>query len=315
MRVLVTGGAGFLGSHIAEGYLRDGHEVVVVDSLFRGREEYVPKGAFFYNVDLAREPAAVEKIFERHQPHLVFHYAAINGTKYFYDIPHKVFQDNMEMTINVVNAAARFPPRLFVYASSSEIYGEPLKIPTPEDHPIILEFYAERDSYAASKAFGEFYTRYVAGRRSSYLVLRIFNTYGPRMDTSEYGQVIPEFIRKVLREEEFTIIGDGTQTRAFMHVEDHVRIVKKLLETGPYNDVYNVGSSQEVAILELARIIHEIVGRPFKPVFLPPRPYDRRRRCPDITKITKATGQTPQINLYTGLRQTIKWYMDKITRM
>jgi len=110
---------------------------------------------------------------------------------------------------------------------------EQTKIPTPEDHPIIHEFYAERDSYAASKAFGELYTRYVAGRRSTYLILRIFNTYGPRMDTSEYGQVIPEFIRKVLREEEFTIIGDGTQTRAFMHVNDHAKIVKKLVETGP----------------------------------------------------------------------------------
>jgi UDP-glucuronate decarboxylase len=187
---------------------------------------------------------------------------------------------------------------------------EQTKIPTPEDHPIILEFYAERDSYAASKAFGEFYTRYVAGRRPNYLILRIFNTYGPRMDTSEYGQVIPEFIRKVLREEEFTIIGDGTQTRAFMHVDDHVRIVKRLVETGPYNDVYNVGSSQEVAILELARIMHEIVGRSFKPVFLPPRPHDRKRRCPDITKIIKATGLTPQIDLYTGLRQTTKWYME-----
>jgi len=246
--VLITGSAGFLGSHLAE-YLADlGYHVVGVDNLFRGK--YIPRKCEFHKIDLVTEFNKFLNLVKKVKPEKVIHYAAINGTKYFYDIPYKVLDMNIRMTQNVLNAIATVGATdKIVYASSSEVYGEPLQIPTPESHPILLEIHADRDSYAASKAACEFYTRLFSKEYGiKYLILRIFNTYGPRMDTSEYGQVIPEFIRKVFFEQEFTIYGDGTQTRAFMYVEDHVRLVTKLIQNTA-NVVVNVGNDEEITIL------------------------------------------------------------------
>ena len=129
------------------------------------------------------------------------------------------------------------------------------------------------------------------------------------MDTSEYGQVIPEFIRKVFFEPEFTIYGDGGQRRAFMYIEDHVRLVTKLIQNAS-NDIVNVGNDKETTILELARLIHEMVNRSFRPKFLPPRPNDRKRRCPDIALLKALTNDYPRIDLVEGLVRTINWYAN-----
>jgi len=128
------------------------------------------------------------------------------------------------------------------------------------------------------------------------------------MNTSKYSQVIPEFIRKIFFDDVFTIIGPGTQTRSFCYVADHVRLVMKLINACR-NDVFNVGSDEEVTILELARLLHEIVGKPFKPKILPPRPGDRKRRCPDITKLVNAVNDRPRIKLREGLKRTVDYYV------
>lgn len=314
-KVLITGSAGFLGSHLAEGLLDLGYSVVGIDNLFRGRKEYLPnnKNFTFYRLDLTHETDQLVKIMEKERPDIVIHYAAINGTKYFYDIPYQVLNFNIKMTLNLLNAIKEVKLSLesIVYASSSEVYGEsPLKIPTPEDHPIILDILAERDSYAASKAIGEFYVKLFCKKYGiKFLIYRIFNTYGPRMDTSEYGQVIPEFIRKAFFEDEFTIIGDGTQTRSFCYVSDHVRIALELMQKAS-NEVINVGSDEEIRIYDLAEKICEIVGKEFKPKFLEPRKNDPKQRRPDISKLKKYT-KPPKISLDEGLRRTISWYASK----
>ena len=147
---------------------------------------------------------------------MIFHYAAINGTKYFYDIPYQVIDNNIRMTQNVLSACEKTSVNKIIYASSSEVYGEPLYIPTPESHPILLNVHTVRDSYASSKAICEFYVKLLSIKNKiEYLILRIFNTYGPNMDTSEYGQVIPEFIDKMFDNKKFSIIGDGKHTRSF----------------------------------------------------------------------------------------------------
>jgi len=307
--ILVTGSAGFLGSHLVE-YLADlDYHVVGIDNLFRGK--YIPRKCKFYKIDLVTEFDKLLGLVKSVKPEIVIHYAAINGTRYFYEIPHKVLDLNVRMTQNILSAIASVGSvDKIVYASSSEVYGEPLQIPTPESHPILLDVQADRDSYAVSKAVGEFYVRLFSKEYGvKYLILRIFNTYGPRMDTSEYGQVIPEFIRKVFFDSEFTLYGDGKQTRAFMYIEDHVRLVTKLIQKVP-NVIVNVGNDKEIAILELARLIHEIVGRPFRPKFLPPRPNDRKRRCPDITLLKALTNDYPRIDLVEGLVRTINWYAN-----
>jgi len=242
----------------------------------------------------------------------VLHYAAVNGTQYFYEKPELVLDVNVTGTINVIKASIDSNVKKIVFASSSEVYGSPLVYPTPETHPIILpDVNNPRHSYAASKVIGEFYIRWMCEKYGvKYLILRIFNAYGPRMDTSKYGQVIPEFIRKLFYDREFTIIGPGTQTRSFCYITDNVELTfRAMLKVD--NEILNVGNDKEVTILELAKIMHEIVGRKFEPKILPPRPGDPMRRVPDIRKIVSLTGYRPMVSLREGLRNTIKWYAER----
>ncbi|MHA1747284.1 MAG: NAD-dependent epimerase/dehydratase family protein, partial [Promethearchaeota archaeon] len=134
--------------------------------------------------------------------------------------------------------------------------------------------------------------------------------YGPKMDTSEYGQVIPEFIRKIFFEKDFTIIGPGTQTRSFCYIDDNIEFTIRAFRKCN-NLILNIGNDEEIQIIELARLMHEIVGKPFNYVLLPPRLGDPKRRVPDITKAIKLTGYKPRISLQDGLRKTISWYMRK----
>ena len=309
-KTIVTGAAGFLGSFLSEELLKQGYEVIGIDNFFRGKKEYLPKHEkfTFYELDLVREPIRFKEIVRKHGPEYIFHYAAINGTEYFYDIPYKVIDDNIRMTQNVLECCKNTGVKKIIYASSSETYGEPLKIPTPETHPILLNVHTDRDSYASSKAINEFYVKLFAKEYNlKYLILRIFNTYGPHMDTSKYGQVIPEFISKMYNDKTFTIIGDGQHTRSFCYVEDHTRLVVKLAEKIS-NEIVNIGSDKETKIIDLAEMIHKIAGKTFKPKFLPGREYDHKRRQPDITKLKKLIKDYPKITLKEGLEKTINAY-------
>lgn len=307
MKTLVTGAAGFLGSFLSEELLSNGYNVVGIDNFFRGKREYLPrhKNFTFYKMDLSKEYDKFSELVKKEKPELLFHYAAINGTKYFYDIPFQVINDNVRMTQNVLEACKNSSIKKIIYASSSEIYGEPLEIPTPETHPILLNIHTNRDSYASSKAVNDFYVKLFAKEHGlDFLILRIFNTYGPHMDTSEYGQVIPEFINKIFKSEQFTIIGDGTQTRSFCYVSDHTRLVHKLTENVS-NEIINVGNDKEIKIVDLARLIHKLENKEFDPKYLPGREYDHKRRCPDITKLKKLINDHPKLTLEDGLKKTI----------
>lgn len=307
MKALVTGAAGFLGSFLSEELLNNEYDVVGVDNFFRGKKEYLPdhKNFKFSKIDLARRPDEITELIKKEQPDTVFHYAAVNGTKYFYDIPYQVINDNILMTQNVLNACKHSTVEKIVYSSSSETYGEPLQVPTPETHPILLNIHTNRDSYASSKAICDFYIKLFAREfKIKYLILRIFNTYGPHMDTSEYGQVIPEFIHKMFYDKNFTIIGDGNNIRSFCFVDDHTRLVRKLAEKVS-NEIVNVGNDQETKIIELAEMMHKIEGKKFEPKYLPGREYDHKRRQPDISKLKKLIDDYPKITLDEGLRKTI----------
>jgi len=313
MKALVTGSAGFLGSFLSKELLENQYEVVGVDNFFRGKKEYLPKhkNFTFYELDLVKEKGLFKEIVNKQKPELVFHYAAINGTKYFYEIPYQVIDSNIRMTQNVLDSCKNSSVKKIIYASSSEVYGEPLKIPIPETHPILLNVHADRDSYASSKAICEFYTKlFTQENKIDYLILRIFNTYGPHMDTSEYGQVIPEFIKKMFNDEKFTIIGNGKQTRSFCYVSDHARLVTKLTEKTT-NEIVNVGNDKEIKIRDLAEKIHILENKKFNPNYLPGREYDHKRRCPDISKLRKIIDDQPNIKLEQGLKLTINDYKEK----
>lgn len=308
MKTIITGAAGFLGSFLSNELLENGYDVIGIDNFFRGKKEYLPKhkNFTFYKIDLVNEGDKFSKIVKKEKPEFLFHYAAINGTKYFYDIPYKVINDNIRMTQNVLEACTKSTIKKIIYASSSETYGEPLQVPTPETHPILLNIHTDRDSYASSKAICDFYVKLFAKQNNiEYLILRIFNTYGPHMDTSEYGQVIPEFIKKMFKDEQFTIIGNGQQTRSFCYVEDHTRLVRKLAEKVS-NEVVNVGNDKEIKIVDLAKILHELENKKFDPKYLQGREYDHKRRCPDISKLKKLINDKPKISLEEGLKKTIQ---------
>jgi nucleoside-diphosphate-sugar epimerase len=300
--VLVTGAAGFLGSHLCDELLERGMNVVGIDNFFRGKEENLPTSSnfTFYERDLVFNK--IQDILEWHETDTIFHYAAINGTEYFYDIPTKVFNDNIEITKNVVESIQGSKVKKIIYTSTSEVYGDKPPLPTDEKFPIMLNIFTDRDSYASSKAIGEFYIKFFSlQNKIDYLILRPFNTYGTRMDNTKYGQVIPEFFRK-LNDDKFMLIGDGSQTRSFCHVDDHKRIAVELaLKLN--NEVVNIGNDELISILELAKKVHEVAGKEFNPGFLPPRDYDTQRRQPDITKIKEILPEYIYINIDNGLKK------------
>ena len=302
MKALVTGAAGFLGSHLCDELLERGYKVVGIDNFFRGKKENLPvhPNFKFYEVDLVNDDAG-DIIFDE-KPDVLFHYAAINGTEYFYDIPTKVFNDNIEITKNILNGIKDSSIKKVIYTSTSEVYGDNPPLPTPESHMIQLNVFSDRDSYASSKAIGEFYVKYYCQEYGiNYLILRPFNTYGPRMDNTKYGQVVPEFFRK-LDDEQFTIIGDGTPTRSFCHVDDHKRLAVMLSEEVSDN-VVNIGNDEEITILDLAKKVHKVGGKEFNPSFLPPRDYDTKRRQPDISKIKELFEDYKFISIDEGLKK------------
>ena len=309
-KVLITGAAGFLASFLSEEFLKSDYKVVGIDNFFRGKKEYLPKhdNFIFYEIDLVKEKSKFNEIVKKEKPQILIHYAAINGTKYFYDIPYKVINDNVTMTQNVLESCRNSSIKKIIYSSSSEVYGEPMKVPTTETHPILLNVHTDRDSYASSKAICEFYIKLFAKENKiDYLILRIFNTYGRHMDTSEYGQVVPEFVSKMFNDKEFTIIGNGNHTRSFCYVDDHTRLVKKLTEKIS-NEIVNVGNNIETTIDNLAEEMHKIEKKSFNPKYLKGREYDHKRRCPDISKLKKLINDYPKFSLNQGLKVVIDDY-------
>jgi len=313
MNVLVTGAAGFLGSYLSEELLSNGYIVTGIDNFFRGKKEYLPKhkNFKFYKLDLVKEDKKFKEIIKKEKPEFLFHYAAINGTKYFYDIPYQVINNNIKMTQNILDACTGSTVKKIIYASSSEVYGEPLEVPTPESHPILLNIFTDRDSYASSKAICDFYVKLFAKENKiDFLILRIFNTYGPHMDISEYGQVVPEFINKIFKEKDFTIIGNGENTRSFCYVSDHTRFVKKLAEKVT-NEIINVGNDKETKIVDLAKILHKLENKSFNPKYLPGREYDHKRRQPNISKLRKLINDGPKVSLEEGLKLTLNDFKNR----
>ena len=316
MKVYITGVAGFLGSHLCDGAIEKNWRVHGIDNLFRGRMKHLQEreNFSFEKLDLCGDLNALASSIDSFAPDVILHYGAINGTEYFYERPFEVLDTNVMATINLLKAIEKcnHKPKRIVYASSSEVYGEyPDNIPSSELDITRLDIHSIRDSYAAAKSIGDFYVRMFCEQYDiEWTLLRIFNAYGGRMDASKFGQVVPEFVKRALFEEKFTIIGDGSQTRSFCHVDDHVRMVLNLIQHNNGIGVFNIGNNEEISMLKLAQIIHEVAGKPFDPIFLPERSNDPLRRQPDMTKTWEITGPC-QVSLKEGLERTINYYKNQ----
>jgi UDP-glucose 4-epimerase len=315
MRVLITGGAGFIGSHLAEALLGAGHHVSVIDDLSTGAFDNIAhlkgRAGFRYTIDtIMNEPVLAELV---DQCDVVYHLAAAVGVRLIVEAPVRTLETNVQGTEVVLKAAAK-KQRPVVIASTSEVYGKSEAVPFREDGDIALgPTVKHRWAYACSKALDEFLAlAYWKEKRLPVIIVRFFNTVGPRQ-TGRYGMVIPNFVRQALAGEPITVFGDGTQTRCFTYVGDVVGALAEIVtREAAYGGVYNVGNTEEVSIRDLAERVKALTKSASPIVNIP---YDQAyesgfedmpRRVPDLAKIRALIGYEPRVTLDETLRLVIE---------
>jgi UDP-glucose 4-epimerase len=319
VRALVTGGAGFIGSHLAEALLESGSEVDVIDNLSTGSIRNIGhlKGhpRFRYTIDsLTNEPLLAELI-DRND--VVFHLAAAVGVKLIVEEPVHTIETNVHGTELVLKHANKKKKLVFI-ASTSEVYGKSVDIPFREDADLVLGATVKhRWAYACSKAIDEFLAlAYWKERRLPVVIVRFFNTVGPRQ-TGRYGMVLPSFVRQALAGEAITVFGDGLQSRSFADVSDVVGCLLKLMtEPRAVGQVFNIGSCQEVTILDLARRVKDITGSASPIIFVPyDQAYERGfedmpRRVPDLNRIRQLVGYEPAVSLDQIIQRVVAHFRE-----
>jgi UDP-glucose 4-epimerase len=314
MRALITGGAGFIGSHLAESLLAAGHDVFALDDLSTGAMDNIhhlrEHRNFHYAIDsVTNEPVLAEHI---DRCDVVFHLAAAVGVKLIVEEPVRTIETNVHGTEVVLKHASK-KNKLVVIASTSEVYGKSPDVPFRETADLVMgPTHKHRWAYACSKAIDEFLAlAYWKERKLPVIIVRFFNTVGPRQ-TGRYGMVIPRFVEQALANEPITVFGDGTQTRSFTYVGDVVRGLQALVaHRAAIGQVFNIGSQQEVSIMALAERVRELAGSESKIVTVP---YDEAyeegfedmpRRVPDIGKIRASVGWEPKVGLDEILERVI----------
>jgi UDP-glucose 4-epimerase len=317
MRYLITGGAGFIGSHLADELLKRGQEVCVVDDLSTGSIDNIKhlkgKKGFNYVIDsCANVPVMAELVDSCDR---IFHLAAAVGVKLIVESPVRTIETNVHLT-EVMLTLANKKKRPILVASTSEVYGKSDQFPFREDGDLVLGATNKgRWSYACSKAIDEFLAiAYWKERKLPTVVVRLFNTVGPRQ-TGQYGMVIPNFVRQALAGVPITVYGDGQQSRCFTHVADVVRGLIGLIDSERcYGQVFNIGNASEITIGNLARQVKEMCLWKSEIQFIPyEEAYeqgfeDMRRRVPDIAKIDGAIGWKPTIPLHQVLKDVIEHF-------
>jgi UDP-glucose 4-epimerase len=314
MRVLITGGAGFIGSHLGEACLNRGDEVFVIDDLSTGSIDNIRRvrqhPRYHYTIDSVHHQGVVAELVD--ECDVVFHLAAAVGVRLIVESPVRTIETNVHGT-EVVLAQAEKKKKMVVIASTSEVYGLCDRVPFREDGPLVLGAPTKgRWSYACSKALDEFLAlAYCREKKLPTIVVRLFNTVGPRQ-TGRYGMVIPTFVRQALAGEPLTVYGDGSQSRCFTHVADVVAALLRLADTpAAVGQIFNIGSSEEVTIAELACRVKrqaascsEIVQIPYSAAYEPGF-EDMPRRVPDLTKIRTLIGYRPTRSLEQVLEDII----------
>jgi UDP-glucose 4-epimerase len=302
LRILVTGGAGFIGSHLVKALVKAGHCVRILDNFSTGSLENL--GDIAGSVELVvgdvRSYDVVEKAVKGVDA--VIHLAALIDVAESIEKPDLYFDVNARGTYNIAKACKGVS--VLVFASTCAVYGEPVKLPVAEDCTI-----APKSPYAATKVAGEaFIQAYSNLYDYRYAILRLFNVYGPKQSKA-YAGVIIEFIKRVSRGEPPIIFGDGEQTRDFIHVSDVVEAIIMAITNEKARDVFNIGSGKPVTINQLAKLILKLMGREdLKPIHTTPRPGDIRHSVADITKAREALGFKPRIGLEEGLQSLITTY-------
>jgi len=326
VRVLITGGAGFIGSHLAEALLAAGHRVTIMDDLSTGRFDniahLVGQPAFHFAIDSITNDMVLDRLTS--ECDMVFHLAAAVGVELIVRQPVHTIETNVMGTEAVLRTAARYHARVLI-ASTSEVYGKGSRVPFSEDDDVLLgPTKKNRWAYAASKMVDEFLgLAYYHEKNLPVTIMRFFNTVGPRQ-TGRYGMVVPRLVGQTLAGQPLTVYGDGQQSRCFCDVADVVRAALALAaRPDTAGEVFNVGGTKEITILNLARLILQVLSPQSPPTVDDPRihfvPYadayapgfeDMRRRVPDTSKLHALTGWTPVV----PLAETIQRVADALRR-
>jgi UDP-glucose 4-epimerase len=322
MKVLITGGAGFIGSHLAEAHLKRGDEVYIIDDLSTGSMDNIAgiKGLsnFHYYLDSVTSHHLMAELVDLCDA--VYHLAASVGVRLIVESPVKTIETNVRGTEAVLQHAAKKRKRVLI-TSTSEVYGKRDRVPFSEDDDLVMGATNKgRWSYACSKAIDEFLAvAYWKEKKVPTVIARLFNTVGPRQ-TGRYGMVIPNFVRQALKGEDITVYGDGSQSRCFAHVSDVVGALMRLIESQKaVGEIYNIGNNREVTILELAEKVKSLTASDSRIVFVP---YDQAyeegfedmlRRVPDISKIHKLIDYQPSLDLDEILESVIEYQRSELS--
>ena len=312
---LVTGGAGFIGSHLCDRLVKNGKKVICLDNLLTGSQKNVAqllanKNFFFIKQDVC-EPFVSRKFAKIDE---IYHLASpadpnVNSPVSYMTHPFETMRVNTEGTWNMCELAIKYKAKLS-FASTSEIYGDPQISPQGEDYRGNVSTVGPRAVYDEAKRFGEtIVSAYVRNKKLDAVIVRIFNTYGPRMNPNERRAVV-NFIKQAIKNESITIYGDGSQTRSFCYVDDEVEGLILAMEKGKSGEVFNIGNDDERTILEFAKIIKKLTVSKSEIIFEPLPKDDPTQRKPDITKARKLLGWEPKIKLEDGLAKTIKYFQS-----
>jgi dTDP-glucose 4,6-dehydratase len=311
MRILITGGAGFLGSHLCDRFLAEGHQVVVMDNLITGSTANIEHLAGNKDFRFIKQDVT-EYLYVEGKLDAILHFASPASPIDYLELPIQTLKVGALGTHKTLGLA-REKGALYLLASTSEVYGDPLEHPQREDYWGNVNPIGPRGVYDEAKRFAEAMT--MAYHRYHGLdtrIARIFNTYGPRMRLED-GRVVPNFIAQALRGEPLTVFGDGSQTRSFCYVLDMIEGIYRLLFSSEVDPV-NLGNPREMAILEFARMVNDITGNSAGAVHEPLPEDDPRVRQPDISRAREVLGWEPKVPLEDGLSETITWFQDRLER-
>ncbi len=313
--VLITGGAGFIGSHLCEKFLKEDYIVTCIDALYAGSEKNIahlssnPAFKFIKEDILKYDFSNLEKI------DLLLHFASRAAPDEYQEEPIHTIETNSFGTVKMLEIAKQHNA-VFILASTSEIYGDTNVIPTPETHYGYVNTVGPRSCYDESKRFGEAVTfAYSQQYKMDARIIRIFNTYGPRIrHDGMYGRAIPRFISQAINGESITVY-DGSQTRSFCYIDDTVSAIFRIsTDDRAGGQIFNAGNPQEIRIIGLANLIKELTGSNSEILLRPLPKDDPRRRCPDINKIKSVLNWEPKISLDDGLAKTIKWFREEFKK-
>ena len=308
-RILVTGAAGFLGSHLCDRLLADGHEVVGMDNRVSGRTENLAD-AHYHDRFSFYEHDVTEFIHISGELDAVLHLASLASPVYYRDYPIKTLKVGALGTHKTLGLA-REKDATYLFTSTSEVYGDPEVNPQPEDYRGNVDPYGPRSCYDESKRYGESLVRAYRDKHGlDVRVARIFNTYGPRMRLDD-GRVIPNFVKQALTGEDLTVYGDGEQTRSFCYVSDMIDGLVALLESDVQEPV-NIGNPDERTINELAEVVIELTGSDSGITHEELPPQDPKVRRPDITKAREELGWGSEVSLRNGLERSIEYFEGQL---